>query len=521
LQDDDQVVFSVGAEGILPTPVEAGKAYYVVDKSSPSFSIALTKEGERIQLQDDYEYPFYYKKLNPAEVLPIWYEQDDLFKIRALQKFDVLYLWLGRKRTLKLLRFGDTDWKLQAVYFANIPQDFTQEPPIDKWSDEKGWPSNGTYHNGRLKVAGVETSPQTIYASISGVYDATLLDPRNGQEFRENFGQEDPQTAVASDGWDYTMNVDKYNRIQWMTGTNDGSLFIGTTESERTMKGKNAGVITPALEEENNPPEFSINSEYGSSDVPAIFVGGTVVAAQNPGMNLLSFDYSWESAKFKGLDLNRLTEHLTKISPIKEIIYQQRPEQIVWVIRENGSLQSLTLVPDERVFSWATHDVINTFFESGAMIPGSTEDGAFAGENEIWFLVKRVLKDGFPEYTIERMAEQSRHTVDSGPSILPATGRYIAPITVTITNASTIAAGDIYYTLDGSIPRQPSETYPSGHGTVYTAELNLSQSVTIRAVDIRNVTAHAIYTFSSSKLYTSEGKQMLSSDGKELEVVSK
>lgn len=521
VQNNDHVVFSVGEGGNLPPNLEVGFPYFAVNVTSTTFRISLTEGGDYLRFTPGSSLPVFYRPSRVREKIPIWYEQDDLFKIRVLPKFDVLYLLLGRKRTLKLLRFGDTEWKLQEVYYANIPQDLTQDPPVDEWSDEKGWPACATYHNGRMKVGGIEAYPQKLYASISGVYDAKLLDPRDGQPFRENFGQQDNETAVASDGWGYSIDVEKYNRIQWMTGTNDGSLLIGTTDSERLMKGKNAGVITPALGEENNPPEFFVNSEYGTSDVPAIFVGGTVVAAQKPGNKLRSFDYSWENAKFIGSNLNRLTEHLTKISKIKEMAYQDEPEQILWDIRVDGSLQSLTFVPEEQVFSWATHSSSNAFFKSIAAIPGSKTSGSFENEDEIWFLMQRVLKDGFTEYTIERMAEQTRHTIDKGPIIAPVTGRYTAPLTVTISNSGTIVAGNLYYTLDGSIPRQPSANYPSGHGTIYTVPFIISQPVTVRAVDIRNITTHALYTFVSKKLYTVTGKQIIDFNGKELEVVSK
>jgi hypothetical protein len=77
-----------------------------------------------------------------------------------------------------------------------------------------------------------------------------------------------------------------------------------------------------------------------------------------------------------------LAEHVTQ-SGIRQLAFQQQPDPIIWAVREDGTLLSLTYEIDQNVIAWARHTTDGTV-ESVAVTYGD------AGEaDEVWLIVNR------------------------------------------------------------------------------------------------------------------------------------
>jgi hypothetical protein len=98
--------------------------------------------------------------------------------------------------------------------------------------------------------------------------------------------------------------------------------------------------------------------------------------------------------------------------------YQAEPDSIVWCVRDDGKLLSMTYMREQEVIAWAWHDT-DGIFESVWTIPGETYD-------EVWFVVKRGT-ERFIERMVQRMVStnpKDQFFVDCGIS-------YDSPITIT------------------------------------------------------------------------------------------
>lgn len=97
-----------------------------------------------------------------------------------------------------------------------------------------------------------------------------------------------------------------------------------------------------------------------------------------------------------------LAEHITE-GLIKEIAFQQEPDNIVWCVLEDGKFVGMTYRREEEVIAWHEHLIGGAFgstaygvVESVATIPGPTSD------EEVYIAVKRTI-DGSTVRYVERL----------------------------------------------------------------------------------------------------------------------
>ncbi|MBN2453750.1 MAG: hypothetical protein JXB40_05785, partial [Candidatus Omnitrophica bacterium] len=108
-------------------------------------------------------------------------------------------------------------------------------------------------------------------------------------------------------------------------------------------------------------------------------------------------DYDFASDKYTGDPLSLLSNHLFQNHQIIDMAYQAEPDSILWCVREDGMLLSLTYLREQEVVAWAWHDTDGEF-ESVWSVPGETYD-------EVWFVVKRG-NERFIERMVQRMVSE-------------------------------------------------------------------------------------------------------------------
>jgi hypothetical protein len=255
------------------------------------------------------------------------------------------------------------------------------------WSQRRGYPRAICIYQNRLCLAGTTHQPNGFWTSSS-------------------FGFENMRESTLDSGAIvYEVSATKQNPILWLQDKN--GVIAGTTGSAiRIFSQSSTSVLTPA----------SIGSERqaesGSADMQPVLIGGSIVFADRNRRRVRDIVYDLQSDGFVSPELTIMAEHITDPGLI-DIAVQSRPDDIVWFIRSDGQLVSLTYNRNEGVAGWARH-ITNGEFESVAVIPGEDED-------QIWAVVNRT-----PGRYIEQMQPQDWGTdpndgwfVDSG---LPYSG---------------------------------------------------------------------------------------------------
>lgn len=249
---------------------------------------------------------------------------------------------------------------------------WTLEPSV--WNALKGYPRTGAFYEQRLCVAGSPAYPQTVWGSRSGGYYDFTIGVNDDDAFA---------FALPSTG--------QINPIQRMTSAS--ALMPLTYGGEATMEGGNDEPITPTHVRAKTP------SKHGSNSVKPVSISNETLFVQRAGRKIRSLAYRIESDSYNAPDLTVLAEHITE-SGITDMCYQQEPRSILWCVRADGKLATLTLDRDEGVIAW-TRQETDGLFMSVASIPNATGD-------EVWCVVRRLVDNVVTRY-VERF-DSTRYT---------------------------------------------------------------------------------------------------------------
>lgn len=308
------------------------------------------------------------------------------------------------------------------------------------WTAANGYPSCGTFFEDRLCVAGVAAYPETVWGSVVGDY--------------ENFtpGVDD------SDSFEFSLGGRNVNVIRWLEPRE--YLVTGTIDSEYRLGPEDTGSpLTPL-----NVVAKQQTPHGGYNEMP-VTVGAATLFIQKAQRKIREFIWRWEADRYVAPDMTRLSTHISK-GGIKLLAYQQEPLSILWFIREDGLLLSMTYLREEDVVAWQRHPMDNGTVESVAVIPGT-------GYDEVWVIINRTIDGETVRYVemLEEVFEDDKDEfsdnsglnafyVDSGLT-------YNGSETSTITGLWHLNGETVSILADGA--NQPQKTVSDGAITLDTA----------------------------------------------------
>ncbi len=262
------------------------------------------------------------------------------------------------------------------------------------WSDYRGWPATATFYQDRLEFAATKYQPQDTWSTKTSNY--------------VNFGKSIP--LIDSDGISISLPSRKVNAIRHLIPL--AQILAFTSSSEWTIGPGSNSAFTPTTASQK------FQGTRGCSIVVPIVIGNRVVFIQPKGSIVRDLIYTWASDSFDGDPLSLLSAHLFENHQIIDMAYQAEPDSIVWCIRNDGILLSMTYMREQEVIAWAWHDTDGEF-ESVWTIPGETYD-------EVWFVIKR----GTERY-IERMVQRMVSTNPKDQLFIDCGISYDSPLTIT------------------------------------------------------------------------------------------
>jgi len=211
------------------------------------------------------------------------------------------------------------------------------------FSDTTGYPSCGTYHEGRLWLAG------TLGNRMDGGVSNDFF----------NFSPTGWDGTVADDNaCDYVFNAKDVNEIFWMEPDALG-IICGTQAAEWLVQASSSNDTLTPTSVQAHP-----RTKYGCANVPAKRTGLTIAFVQRYNKTLNEYI----TTDFRGLAARPISitgKHLTQPG-ILEIAYQAEKVPTIWARTEKGELLSCTYrrnspyASDPADFTgWAHHDLGN------------------------------------------------------------------------------------------------------------------------------------------------------------------
>lgn len=239
----------------------------------------------------------------------------------------------------------------------------------DVWSETNGYPRAGTLCGQRLYAAGSPGYPQAVWASeIGDVLNFTLW-------------------TADDDAFSFTIDSDQINPITHLA--QNKKLIALTYGGEFTLTGGVEKPITPTNIQVVN------QSTYGCAEARPVRAANELLFVQRDGRKVRAMAYQALEEGYLAPDIALFAEHLTT-SGISAVAYQAAPDPILWIVRNDGVLVSVTYDSAQEVNGWAQHET-DGLVESVACIPSSD------GSDEVWIIVKRTV-DGTDERYIERLS---------------------------------------------------------------------------------------------------------------------
>lgn len=291
------------------------------------------------------------------------------------------------------LTFEDTNASEQFSVGYTAPTDATA---LTDFTVAGGYPAACGMYQQRLVLAGQVDAPDVIYASRAGRFT--------------NFFPRFPLTDDDALSWRQVSS--RLNRIRFVLEV-EGVLCLFSETSEGTARGDADGILRPG---EVNPKILSRN---GVAEYPApVVVDKSAIYVQARGGIVRDLVGVGGQASM-GTDLTANSAHLVKRHTIVEMAYQQTPHSVVWMVRDDGVLLSLTYQRETGVFAWAHHDTAGTF-ESVAVVEEGTEDALYA-------IVNRTINGATVRY-LERFANRQAALadlvlMDAAKTVTPAAGQ--------------------------------------------------------------------------------------------------
>lgn len=259
---------------------------------------------------------------------------------------------------------------------------------LGSWSQTTGWPATVGFFEQRFAAARTKNQEQTFWMSQSA-----NLENMRGDSF-------DTSTTVEDDdALFFTLAAKKVNAIQWV---DSGQNFIIGTAGGEWIATSDGPVLTPT------DVALKQHTAHGSADVEALRVGPAILFLQRSQRKIREFAFSFEVDGFRAPDLTILADHITR-SKVTEIAYQQEPDSLVWAVRTDGVLATMTYRRNQDVVGWARQVLGGSFgagqavVESITAIPGNDAAGQVRDSterNEVWVIVKRTI-DGATNRYIE------------------------------------------------------------------------------------------------------------------------
>jgi hypothetical protein len=198
---------------------------------------------------------------------------------------------------------------------------------LGAYSNTTGWPTCGTYYEGRLWLSGAVAN--RFDGSVSnGILGGTV-----------NFSPTDQNGVVAaSSAISYTLNSDTVNPIFHMTPDLQG-IIIGTQGGEWLVVAPTAGPIAP-----NNIAARNI-TKHGSSNILPCRTEHTNVFVQRFARKLLEYFPDVYSGKFSAPNLADKAQHVTRAG-VSELAYTNAMTPILWGRDALGALFGVTYKRD-------------------------------------------------------------------------------------------------------------------------------------------------------------------------------
>lgn len=286
------------------------------------------------------------------------------------------------------------------------------------------YPSVSAYFQQRRVYANSNNEPDTYWMSQPGLYN--------------NMDSSIPVTS--SDAITGTPWAQQINGIQFLVPM-PGGLVVLTGRGAWQVNGGSQAAITPSN-------QTAVAQAYNgcSGIVPPIPINYDILYVQSKGSVWRDLSYNFFTNIYTGTDLTVLSSHLFTDYGMVQAAWAEEPYKLLWGLRNDGVLLSLTYLKEQDVYAWTRHDT-NGLFVGVCSVTELPVDA-------VYVITQRFVQGAWRYYS-ERMDNriwsnvEDSYCVDSGlsyPQTFPDATLNVSESTynsiVTCTTSSSVFTSD-------------------------------------------------------------------------------
>lgn len=242
-----------------------------------------------------------------------------------------------------------------------------------------GNPSVCVYFQQRLILAAPTQAPQTFYMSQPGsYYNYNVSNPTQ------------PDDAITG-----SIISGQLNTIKSMIPMASGLILL-SDKAAWQVYGASQGAPVSATEITAQSQAYN-----GANDIPPIVANFDILYVQSKGSSVRDLTYNFYTNIFTGTDISVLSSHLFFGHTLTGWAWAEEPFKVVWAIRDDGVMLSLTFLKEQDLIGW-THHTTDGDFKSVATVTEEIDEGAV---DAVYLVVERTISGNMVKY-IERMADR-------------------------------------------------------------------------------------------------------------------
>lgn len=247
-----------------------------------------------------------------------------------------------------------------------------------------GYPSVCCFHQQRLWLAASPNQPQTMWSSNTGDYYNFAVSDLNGINYA---GTTYDVAVLDTNSIVVTLASQEVNSIRWMQSSR--ILIIGTVRAEWVLQQANTS-------EGISPTNIDISQQttYGSLNIPntsiLVDISGLFIHRSGRRVKEITFDFTINGYRTK--DLTLLGEHILRQGGTAvDSAYQQEPDSVFYVCRQDGVLGAMTYVKEQDEVGWS-RIIMGASMAGAAVVESISSIPSVSGTTDtLWMVVNRTI----------------------------------------------------------------------------------------------------------------------------------
>jgi hypothetical protein len=250
----------------------------------------------------------------------------------------------------------------------------------------------GTASLGNPGVPGFIQERLMLAAQLQGLQSYNLSQPSSFFNFNTSNPSEDDD-AISG-----TIISEELNDIRNLTPVPTGMIAFTGKGAWLINGGGGISTQTPITPSNQTAQPQGFN---GANDLKPIKINMDALYATNKGNYVRDLTYNLYAQIFTGSDISAIANHLFFGRYMLDWAWSEEPFKVLWAIRDDGQMISLTFVKEQEVQGWCHHDTNGQFKSVCSVIENVNGNIVDA----VYLIVQRLVNGNTVQY-VERMADR-------------------------------------------------------------------------------------------------------------------